>query len=242
MSHPSLLCMLSFCWSFCCLGLNGLLQPELVLEWLCVVIRHVIVKVPVHAAFMHAYAAGLHPDCDLPPDHPILQEFSCYPHTVLYKTLYAPQVFFMGVELVTAETGCECHLWDPQLVRCIAQCITTYTECALYNNESGRPPSRKLIIAKFTTPALDSARIGRILRDCQPHIPAHYRETAGQPLLVFKYDRPIGRQWINTKKYADLPKEAMTIICRADCNCHLIPEHFKKDGHLLTTSPDLCPA
>ena len=59
MNHPSLLGMLSFCWSFCCLGLNGLLQPELVLEWLCVVIRHVIVKVPVHAAFMHAYAAGL---------------------------------------------------------------------------------------------------------------------------------------------------------------------------------------
>ncbi|DBA98333.1 TPA: hypothetical protein ACH3X1_001250 [Trebouxia sp. C0004] len=75
-------------------------------------------------------------------------------------------------------------------------------------------------------------------------LPAPLEELleSSEPLLVFKYDRPIGRQWINTKKYADLFKEALTIMCQTDCNFHPIPERFKKDGHLLTTSPELLPS
>jgi len=151
-------------------------------------------------------------------------------------------VSLIELNLLRPKQDASAILWDPHVVQFLTHCITLYTECSLHSSDSGRPPSRKLIIAKFNTPALDSAGIGRILRECQPHIPVHYRETAVEPLLVFEYDRPIGRQWINTKKYADLSKEAMTIMCQTDCNCYLIPERFKKDGHLLTTSPELLPS
>ena len=48
-----------FCWPFCCLDLNGMLKPEFMFEWLCVVIRHVIVKDPVHAAFICCFICKL---------------------------------------------------------------------------------------------------------------------------------------------------------------------------------------
>ncbi len=113
--------------------------------------------------------------------------------------------------------GCGHTLSNISHMYIASSCITAYTECSRHNSDSGSPPSRKPIIAKFTTPVLDSARIGRILKEYQPHILVHDRETAGEPLLVFKYDRPSGRQWINTKKYADLSKQAMTVMCQADC-------------------------
>ena len=215
--------------------------------------RRIISGGPLYASYariafnilqsLHAYAAGLNPDCDLPSDHPIIQELNRYPHTVLDKTLHALGEFSLReLNLLRPKQDASAILWDPHVVQFLTHCINAYTKCSLHSSDSGGPPSRKLIIAKFTTPALDSAGIGRILRECQPHIPVHYRETAGEPLLVFKYDRPIGRQWINTKKYADLSKEAMTIMCQTDCNCHLIPGRFKKDGHLLTTSPELLPS
>ena len=207
--------------------------------------RRIISGEPLYASYarmaftilqsLHAFAAGLNPDCDLSPDHPIIQELSRYPHTVLDKTLHALKEFSLReLNLLRPEQDASAILWDPHVVQFLTHCITAYTECSLHNGDSGKPPSRNLIIARFTTPALDSAKIGRILRDSQPHISAYYRETAGEPLLVFKYDCPIGRQWIYNKKYADLSKEAMTIICQTNCNCHLIPEHFKKDGHHFT--------
>ena len=78
-------------------------------------------------------------------------------------------------------------------------------------------------------------------RNCQHHIPAHYREAAGEPLLVFKYDDSIGRRWVNTKKYADLSEDAMDAICTSGCNCHFIDARFKHGGHLLTASPLISP-
>ena len=62
-SHPNLLCMLWSLLAFCCLDLNGLLPPELVLEWLCVVIGQVKVKVPAHAAFICCFICKLMISC-----------------------------------------------------------------------------------------------------------------------------------------------------------------------------------
>ena len=174
-----------------------------------------------------------------------MQSFSQSPLVVLAKALQALADFSVQeMNLLRPRQDGAALRWTLHTIHLMKQCITAHTDCNLLGNHAGKPPTRKLLVAKFTTPALDKVSIGKTLHDCQQYTSAHYRESAGGPLLVFKYDEPIGRQCINTKRYADLPQDAMATICETDCNCHLIDDRFKlkHDGHLLTTSPLILPS
>ena len=89
--------------------------------------RRIISGGPLYASYariafnilqsLHAYAAGLNPDCALPPDHPIIQELNCYPHTILDKTLHALGEFSLRELnlLRPKQDAIECHSVGPTL-------------------------------------------------------------------------------------------------------------------------------
>ncbi len=99
--------------------------------------RRIISGRPIYASYariafnmlqsLHAYAAGLNPDCDLPLDHPIIQELHRYPHTVLDKTLHALRAFSLReLNLLRPEQDANAILWDSHVVQFLTHCSAIF--------------------------------------------------------------------------------------------------------------------
>ena len=134
--------------------------------------------------------------------------------------------------------------WFTDLVQHAVKIITAYVECVIRNNAASIPRTqKKLLVVRFSHPGLDDIGLGKILREplVMASIPASYRKKVGQPLIAFKYDRAIGTQWHNTRKYAHMSTVELNAIRTRPCNCHLIDDKYKRKGHLRTSDPSILP-
>lgn len=98
-------------------------------------------------------------------------------------------------------------------------------------------------MVKFSHPGLDEDRLGSIVNDplIVASIPLQYREKVGTPLVAFKYEKPIGMQWHNTRRCAHMSDTELAEIRTQPCSCHDIDDRFKEEGHLRTSDPHVLP-
>lgn len=134
--------------------------------------------------------------------------------------------------------------WSADLTLLVVKTVTAHGECVHRHNESHESHThRKLLTVKFSHPGLDEVRLGSIVH--APHnvasIPLQYREKVGTPLVAFKYKKPIGMQWRNTRHYAHMSDTELAEIRTQLCGCHLIDDRFKEGGHLRTSDPHVLP-
>ena len=134
--------------------------------------------------------------------------------------------------------------WSTDLTLLVIRTVTAHVECVHRHNESHvSSRHRKLLVVKFSHPGLDEVGLGGIVRDplIVASIPLQYREKVGTPLVAFKYDKPIGMQWHNTRRYAHMTDTELADIRTHPCSCHLIDDRFKEEGHLRTSDPHVLP-
>lgn len=130
--------------------------------------------------------------------------------------------------------------WSADAIQLIIKTINAYLDCTLRHSTANAPGShRKLLIVHFSHPGLDAVGLGRLLSEPEivASIPSHYRESVGRPLVAFKYAKPIGLQWHNTRRYAHMSNVALANIRSSPCSCASIPDRYKCQGHLRTSDP-----
>ena len=59
--------------------------------------------------------------------------------------------------------------------------------------------------------------------------------------MALEYEKPIGMQWHNTRRYAHMSDTELANIRTQPCGCHLIDDRFKEEGHLRTSDPHVLP-
>ena len=134
--------------------------------------------------------------------------------------------------------------WSTDLTLLVTKTVTAHVECIHRHNDSHVSRShRKLLVVKFSHPGLDEVRLGSIVNDplIVASIPLQYREKVGTPLVAFKYEKPIGMQWHNTRRYAHMSDTDLAVIRTQLCSCHDIDDRFKEDGHLRTSDLHVLP-
>lgn len=92
--------------------------------------------------------------------------------------------------------------WSADATQLIIRVIEAYLDCTVRHSTANAPLShRRLLIVQFSHPGLDEVGLGHPLNESEivSSIPAHYREKVGRPLVVFKYAKPFGLQWNNTR-------------------------------------------
>lgn len=132
--------------------------------------------------------------------------------------------------------------WSADATQLIIRVIEAYLDCTVRHSTANAPLShRRLLIVQFSHPGLDEVGLGRLLNESEivSAIPDHYREKVGRPLVVFKYAKPLGLQWNNTRHYAHMSDTALSAIRDGPCSCASIPDKYKHRGHLRTSDPGI---
>ena len=147
------------------------------------------------------------------------------------------------LNLLQPEQDVSVILRDLHVAHLLRLCITAYIGCSRRNNDSGRPPAAASLLLLYLPPlpwtvlksaVTQSLIFNMVVSSSSLHT---IRQLQVNPCSSSKGFALLA----GTKRCADLYKEAMTMMCQTSCNCHLIPAHFKKDDHLLTTSLELLP-
>ena len=166
-----------------------------------------------HTLLAEIQKLGQPPPAVLPIDHPLVQYLSPMNNKTLNEIIYAMQHFSLeqlnilrplcppGVEPRTLAGPA----WSTDLTLLVIRTVTAHVECVHRHNESHvSSRHRKLLVVKFLHPGLDE--VGGVVRDplIVASIPLQYREKVGTPLMAFKYEKPIGMQWHDTRQYAHM--------------------------------------
>ncbi len=134
--------------------------------------------------------------------------------------------------------------WSTDLTLLVIKTVTAHVQRVHRHNDSHvSRTNRKLLVVRFSHPGLDEVRLGSIVNDplIVASIPLQYRKKVGTPLVAFKYEKPIGMQWHNTRRYAHMSDTELADIRTQPCGCHLIDARFKEGGHLRTSDPYVLP-
>jgi len=95
--------------------------------------------------------------------------------------------------------------------------------------------SREIWITPFTSARIEQLNLAELSQDTdiKRAFPREIAETAGYPVVCWKYADPAGREISNERKVM-LKAEK---LAKHKCRCHLMPAHFKKDGqgHVVTS-------
>ena len=194
----------------------------------------------------------------LPPDHPIVQYLSPMRNKTVAMIQHVMRTFTLHQLNQLRPSGASVNpdgtrppagpIWstDHDIVQLIDRTVDAYFECTVRHNATpaGTPRShRKLVIVQFSHPGLDEVGLGRVLNEpaIMASIPKAFREAIGRPMVAFKYAKPLGLQWHNTRRFAHMSDATLHTISNSPCGCHLISDEFKKQGNLRTSDPTCLP-